>query len=190
MRYNKQFTYAIMLPAIFFAFSFVVPAQKIRYNYLPGTNFSQYKTYKWQRVENASYPNEILDGQIIRAIDTQLGLKGLSKVDNGNTDLIVVYQAAVNQQQQWNAYNTGGGWGWGGWGAGWGGWGGGGWTTTTSSIINVGTLNVDFYDLNTKKQIWRGEATKTLDPPKDPNKLQNKLNKAVAKLLKNFPPKK
>jgi hypothetical protein len=158
---------------------------------MPGTDFSKYKTYRWQRVENAAYPNEILDGQITSAIDRQLGLKGFTKVENGDVDLIVVYQAAVNQQQQWNSYNTGGGWGyggWGGWRGGWGGYGGGGWTTTTSSTINIGTLNVDFYDLSTKKQVWRGEATKTLDPPKDPKKLQKKIDDAVKKLLKNFPP--
>jgi hypothetical protein len=50
-------------------------------------------------------------------------------------------------------------------------------------------LNLDFYDTGIKKQVWRGAATKTLDPPKDPAKLQRKLDKAVAKLLKNFPPK-
>lgn len=166
-------------------------AQKVRFNYLPGTDFSKYKTYRWQRVEKAQYPNEILDGQIMRAIDTQLALKGLSKVESGDSDLIVVYQAAVNQQTQWDSYSTGDGWGYGGWGAyrgGWGGYGGGGWTTTTSSTINIGTLNVDFYDLATKKQIWRGEATKTLDPPKDPAKLQKNIDKAMAKLLKNYPP--
>jgi len=57
----------------------------------------------------------------------------------------------------------------------------------TSSTINVGT--VDFYNPAAKQLVWRGTATKTLDPSKDPQKNQEKLNKAVAKLLKDFPPK-
>ena len=189
MKQNRIFIQTISLVAILLSFAFIASAQKVRYNFLPGTNFSQYKTYKWQRVEKAQYPNEILDGQIMHSIDAQLAAKGLTKSDT-NPDLIVVYQAAVNQETQWNSYSTGGGgWGYGGWG-GWGGYGMGGMgsTTTTQSTIHVGTLNVDFYDLNTKKQVWRGEATKTLNPPKDPSKFQERIDKATKKLLKNFPP--
>jgi hypothetical protein len=185
MKMNKLFIETITLFAILLTFAFVASAQKVRYNYAPGTNFSKYKTYKWQRVEKAQYPNQILDEQIMRSVEAQLAAKGLRKTDT-DPDLIVVYQAAVNQERQWNAYSSGGGyWGWGGWG----GWGGMNTTTATSETINIGTLNVDFYDLETKKQIWRGEATKTLDPPKDPNKLQGRIDKAVARLLKNFPPR-
>ena len=163
-------------------------AQKVRYNFLPGTDFSKYKTYRWVKLENVQYPAQLVDEQIVRAIDGQLSAKGLRRVESGDADLLVVYQAAINQERQWNAYSTGDGyWGYGGWG----GWGGGMTSTTTtatSSTINIGTLNLDFYDVATKKQIWRGEATKTLDPPKDPNKLQGRINKGAAKLLKNFPP--
>ena len=159
-------------------------AQSVRYNSAPGTDFSKYKTYKWVRIENAQYPNNLIDEQIRASIDRQLALKGLSKVDD-NPDLVVVYQAAVNQEKQWNAYSTGGSyWGYGGWG----GWGGMETTTMTSSTINVGSLNVDMYDVSTKKQIWRGEATKTLGNPKSPEKINRNIDKAMAKLMKNYPP--
>jgi hypothetical protein len=162
----------------------VASAQDIRFNYLHGTDFSKYKTYKWVRVPKAQYPNDILDEQIMRAIDAQLATKGLSKTED-NPDLYVTYQAAVNQEKQWNSYSTGGDmWGWGGWG----GWGGMSTTTTTSSTIHVGTLSCDIYDVSTKKQVWRGDATKTLGSGKDPNKVQKNLNKAMAKLFKKYPP--
>jgi Domain of unknown function (DUF4136) len=163
-------------------------AQDVRYNYLPGTNFSKYLTYKWVQVPGVQYPNQIVDNQIKQAIDAQLSLKGLRRVEGDNADLYVVYQAAINQEKQWNAYSTGGGgWGYGGWG-GWGGMGGMETTTVTSSTINVGSLNVDLYDVATKKQVWRGEATKTLKNEKKPEKRQRNLDKAMAKLMKNFPP--
>ncbi len=165
-----------------------VAAQDVRYNYLQGTNFSKYTTYKWVNVPGVQYPNQILDEQIRQAIDAQLALKGLRRVEGDDSDLYVAYQASVNQEKQWNAYSSGGGyWGWGGWG-GWGGMGGMQTTTVTSDTIHVGTLNLDFYDVATKKQIWRGEASKTLKMEKKPEKVQKNLNKAMAKLLKNYPP--
>lgn len=162
-------------------------AQKVRYNFLPGTDFARYKTYQWVKIEGAQYPNELLDEQIMRSIDAQLAQKGLRRVDGGIQDLTVAYQVALNKETQWNAYSTGGSyWGWGGWR----GWGGMETTTAYSKTITVGTLDLDIYDNLTKKQVWRGEATKSLDPPKDPTKLQKKIDKAMAKLLKNYPPPK
>src|ERR1044072_3905674 len=117
-----------------------VSAQDIRYNALPGTDFSKFKIYKWVRVPKAQYPNDILDKQIMQAIDTQLATKGLSKTEADNPDLVVTYQVAVNQEKQWNSYSTGGDmWGWGGWR----GWGGMGTTTMTSSMLNIGTLSLE-----------------------------------------------
>ncbi|HSB27983.1 MAG TPA: DUF4136 domain-containing protein [Pyrinomonadaceae bacterium] len=159
-------------------------AQDIKFNYLQGTDFSKYKTYKWVQIPDVEYPNSILDDQIKRAIDTQLGLKGLTKTEE-NPDLYVAYQVAVTQEKQWNSYSTGGSpWGWGRWG----GWGGTQTTTATSSTINIGTLNCDIYEVTTKKQIWRGQASKTLGSGKDPQKVEKNLNKAMAKLFKKYPP--
>jgi len=161
-------------------------AQDIKYNFKQGTDFSKYKTYKWVRVPNAQYPNQIIDGQIMQAIDAQLAQKGLSKTDSDSADLVVAYQVAIDQEKQWNSYSTGGGgWGWGGW-AGWG--GGMNTTTTTSSTITVGTLNVDMYDAAAKQQIWRGAASKTLGSGKNPEKVQKNINKAMEKLFKKYPP--
>jgi hypothetical protein len=162
-------------------------AQDIKYNYVRGTDFSKYKTYKWVKIPNVQYPNQILDGQIMQAIEAQLALKGLSKTE-GDADLIVVYQAAVTQEKQWNSYSTGGDmWGYGRWG-GWGGYGGMQTTTTTTETINIGTLNLDIYDAAKKEQIWRGEASKTLGSGKDPKKVEKNINKAMAKLFKKYPP--
>src|SRR4030095_11041967 len=78
-------------------------AQEIRFNYLPGTDFSKYKTYKWVQVPNVQYPNQLVDTQIKQSIDNQLALKGLTKSED-NPDLYVCYQVAVNQEKQWNSF--------------------------------------------------------------------------------------
>lgn len=181
MRKTRKIT---LLIGLLLALSAVASAQDIKYNYVAGTDFSKYKTYKWVKVPNGQYPNSILDGQIMQAIDAQLALKGLTKTED-NPDLYVIYQVAVDQEKQWNSYSTGGSpWGWGGWG----GWGGMSTTQTTTSTINVGTLNCDIYEVASKKQIWRGAASKTLGSGKDPQKVQKNLNKAMAKLFKKYPP--
>ena len=173
-----------LLFVVLFVLSTTASAQDIKYNYLRGADFSRYKTYKWVRVPGVQYPNAILDEQIMQAIDTQLALKRLSKVEE-NPDLYITYQVAVDQEKQWNSYSSGGDyWGWGGWG----GWGGMSTTTVTSRTINIGTLNCDIYDVSTKKQIWRGEASKTLGSGKDPEKVQKNIQKAVEKLFKKYPP--
>ncbi|MFL6230678.1 MAG: DUF4136 domain-containing protein [Pyrinomonadaceae bacterium] len=189
-RLSRAFQIAAACGALLLLCSADAAAQDVRFNYLQGTQFSKYRTYKWVTAPGVQYPNQLLDGQIKQSIDAQLSTKGLTRTDTDEPDLYVIYQLAVDQEKQWNAYSTGGDmWGWGGWG-GWGGRGMGGMssTTVTSSTINVGTLNLDLYDVGTKKQIWRGMATKTVKHQKDPQKLQKNLDKAMAKLLKNYPP--
>ncbi len=160
-------------------------AQDVRFNYKQGTDFSKYRTYKWVTVPGVQYPHQLLDEQIKQAIDAQLSMKGLSKTESDNPDLYVTYQLAIDKEKQWNSFSTGGAnWGWGGWG----GWGGMQTTTMTSETINVGTLDLDIYEVGTKQQIWRGEVSKTVKQQKDPQKLQKNLNKAMAKLMKNYPP--
>ena len=152
-------------------------AQDVKYNFMPGTDFSKYHTYKWVNIEGGAHPNQIMDAEIKQAVDSQLAMKGMTKTDGDKADLLVGYQIAVDQEKQWNAYGMGGGVRWSGMG------------TATSSTINVGTLVLDFYDPATKQLVWTGNATKTIDPSSNQEKNQKNLNKAMAKLLKNYPPK-
>src|SRR5687768_384745 len=99
MRTSKV-TQAAVIAGLLFVWCMTASAQDIKYNFLQGTDFSKYKSYKWVQVPNAQYPNSIIDDQIKRAIDTQLAAKGLSKTED-NPDLYVTYQVAVNQEKQW-----------------------------------------------------------------------------------------
>jgi hypothetical protein len=178
MRYLKiirALTTVLGVSALLLACSFAI-AQDVKTNYMPGTDFSVYKTYKWVTIEGARYPNQILDQQIKDAVNSQLTAKGFTVAIGEKADLYVAYQVAVQNQQQWNAYGMGG--------VRWG----GGMGTATSSTIQIGTLDVDFYDPAQQKLLWQGSATKTLNPSKDPAKNQARLHQAVAKLLKSFPP--
>ena len=151
-------------------------AQDVTYNFMPGTDFSKYHTYKWVAIEGASHPNQIMDAEIKQAVDSQLASKGMTKTDGEKADLYVGYQIDVDQERQWNAWGTGRGFG-------------GGMGSATSSTINIGTLVLDMYDPGTKQLVWTGNATKTIDPSSNQEKNMKSLNKAMAKLLKNYPPK-
>jgi hypothetical protein len=160
--------------------------QDVRYNFDKNTDFSKYKTYRWVSIKDAQKLDDITDRQVKDAIDAELAKKGLSKVDTENADLYVGYQTAIGTEKQFTSYNTD--WGYGpGWGGGWYG-GGTGMTTGQTSTIYVGTLALDMYDASKKELVWRGMATKTLDPKAKPEKREKNLNKAIAKLLKKYPP--
>ena len=45
------------------------------------------------------------------------------------------------------------------------------------------------YDSAGKQLVWRGMASKQIDPKAKPEKRQKNLDKGMAKLLKNYPPK-
>src|SRR6516225_10993045 len=154
-----------------------VGAQDVKYNFMPGTDFSKYHMYKWVAIEGASHPNQIMDQEIKQAVDSQLAAKGLTKTDSDKADLYIGYQIALDQEKQWNAFGTGG--------MRWG----GGMGTATSSTITNGSLVLDMYDPSTKQLVWTGNATKTLDPSGNQEKNQKNLDKAMQKLLKNYPPK-
>jgi len=155
----------------------LAPAQDVTTNSMPGTDFTKYHTYKWVPIDGAVVPNQIVDVQIKQSIDSQLAAKGLTKTDSDKADLLIGYQISVTQEKQWNAYGTGG--------MRWG----GGMASAQQSTISIGTLVLDMYDPSGKQLVWTGRVTKTLDPSADQGKKQKNLDKAMQKLLKNFPPK-
>jgi len=153
----------------------LLTAQDVKYNFDPSVNFSKYHTYQWVSLPTV-HPDQRIDQQIRGDIDAQLAEKGLTPVTTGMPDIQVGYQIAVNQEKQWNAWGSGARIG-------------GGFGTATQSTLNVGTLGIDFFDPATKSLVWRGQGEKTIDPSSNPQKNQERMQKAIAKILKNFPPK-
>ncbi len=181
---------SFLLVALLFIITSSALCQDVRYNFDKGTDFSKFKTYKWVTIKDAQKPDDLVDKQVKAAVDAGLASKGLSKTEGDTADVYVAYQTALSTEKQYTSFDSGmGGWGYGpGWyGGGWYG-GGGGMTTGTTSTIYVGQLAVDMYDSANKDLVWRGVASKTLDPKAKPEKREKNLNKAVQKLMKNYPP--
>ncbi len=151
----------------------VASAQEVHFNYDRSANFSAYKTYQWADAKEGQADNQLTDQNIKRAVDAQLALKGLQRVENGG-DLQVNYQVALNQEKQFDAFGTGPRF----YGMG----------RVNTSTIDVGKLVIEMVDPARKQLVWRGDAAKTLDMKKDPEKNYQNLQKAMAKLFKNYPP--
>ena len=189
MRTATMLKWMVLTTALFFAATAAL-AQDVRYNFDSSEDFSKFKTYKWVDLKGSDHANDLTEKQIREALEAELATKGLQKTDSDNADLLIGYQTAVGTEKQFTSYNTG--WGYGpGWGGGWYGGGMSSTTTTgTTSTIYIGQLGVDMYNSSKKDLVWRGVASKTIDPKAKPEKQQKNINKAVKKLLKNYPPKK
>jgi Domain of unknown function (DUF4136) len=169
----------------------VTYAQDVRTNYVPGTDFSKYYTYAWvDEVQGVpavgGRPDQILDAQGKKAIDSQMAAKGFTKVaDGGKPDLLLGYQLMIDREKQINGFGDSRG-GWGGSGP-WGSNSFGSFSANTSTTY-IGTFVIGIYDLATKKLVWIGGAQHAIEPSKKPEKNQERLNKGAQKLLKQFPP--
>ena len=162
-------------------------AQKVSYDFNKSANFAAFKTFAHKDGTKVGQP--LIDERIDAAIDAELALKGLAKVDS-NPDVFVVYHVAFDKEKDISSYSSGyaGGYGPYGWG-----WGGGGWgssmTTTQVRNILIGTLVIDIADAKAGQLAWRGMATKEVDPQTKPEKRDKNISNAVKKVLKNYPPK-
>ena len=178
---KRSSLFCVVLLMTFAASAADVWAQKVTVDFDKAANFAVYKSYAWAKGTPARNP--LMDQRITDGVDKRLGSKGLQKVDaSANTDLIVLYHAAVGTETQMYTVNTGGGYGW---GYRWG--GGMNTSTTTVEKIPVGQLTVDIGDANTKKLLWMGNASDTLSDK--PEKNEKKINKALDKMFKKFPPR-
>jgi uncharacterized protein DUF4136 len=151
----------------------VAPAQEVHYNYDREVTFTAYKTYRWAERSGVA-TDQLLDHDIRRAIDGQLAQKGLVRVE-GPADLELEYRVSQEKEKQLDVSGFGPRW----------------WSMAraSTSTVEVGALLVNFYDPAIQRLVWRGTVSKTVDLKNDPDKNYRNLEKAVAKLLRNYPPK-
>ena len=150
-------------------------AQQVKTDYDRSTDFGQYKTYSWEKVQTQ---DPLWVDRIKEAVNASLTAKGLTPVESAG-DISIVAMEMTKNNRTLNTYydGFGGGWRWGG---------GFGNATTTVDTYKVGTLVVDLFDAKTKTVIWRGSSSDTLSDKFDKN-IKN-LDKGVQKMFDHFPP--
>jgi Domain of unknown function (DUF4136) len=165
----------IVLFCVFVTTATVAIAQQIQTDYDHTTDFSKYRTFMW--IKEPKPENPLMKQRIIDAINAQLEAKGLRLVTT-NADLGVSANSATRQEHTLESFYDGfPGWGWRRyWGP----------VTTAVETWEVGTLVVDLFDNETKQIKWWGSATDTISDK--PEKNAKKLDEAVTKMFKHFPP--
>ena len=158
--------------------------QDVKVHWATGTDFSKFKTYKWQRAEKANYQDAVVDRILKKTIGEQLTAKGMTESDSDSADVYVIYQMAVGEDAEWSTFNTGVDWYTGANNLA----GFGGATTNATTIIRKGWLMIDIYHTADKKLVWQANAVKTLGKGTDPQKMESNARKAMSKVFKNYPP--
>lgn len=148
------------------------------------TDFSKYKTYKWVSIPSSQKLDDLTADQLIGTLNVELAKKDLKKSDSDKTDLYIGYQIIpVAKNKSLTHLNLGMAYGAPAGGS-------SGSATTTTTIVHSGQLILDMYDANTKQMVWRGMVSDAIDANAKPDKKQKQMDKAVEKLLKDYPPQK
>jgi hypothetical protein len=151
-------------------------APDVSVDYDHNADFARLHTYSWIGVRAGT---SIWQDRITQAVDTELKAKGWARVESG-ADVGVAALGHVTERDTLETFYDGfPGWGWRGWG-------GMGTATTTVEPNRVGNLTVDLFQGGSKKLIWRATASEVISS--NPDKNDKKLNDAVEKMFKHFPP--
>jgi len=152
----------------------------------PSASFSGLRTYAW-RSDPPTLPDDprlsgpFFAAQVHKAVDKGLAAKGYEEVTSGEPHFLVGYHVVLQEKLETATMNTSygyrRGWGW------------GGMSQTHLSSFEQGTLILDIVDPETKRLVWRGSAKAVVDFSASKEKRERRLNRAVKKLLKSFPPK-
>jgi len=142
-------------------------SQSIDCELAENTDFSKFKTYKWVTFKNDAPIDKLTEEQVRAAVDAAATTKGLKRVDVDTADLFIGYQSKELVTEKFPVIPT--------------------WDESPPTIYQ-GELAIDMYTPANHHLVWRGVASKTLDPNANPEKRQKNLNQAVMKLMKNYPP--
>ncbi len=177
----------LFLATLFFAVSSAV-SQYVSYNFDKSTDFLKFKTYTWVPNKESAPADEPMDKQIKETVESEFARKGLTKTDAESADLYVGYQAGVGTEKQFARCNARWACFSGMYASGCFSLGGTFITRAETIMIDKGELLLHMYDQQNREIVWCGVASKTLDPKAQAEKQQENLQKAVAKLLKHYPP--
>jgi Domain of unknown function (DUF4136) len=168
-------------------FSGLCLAQKVKVGYDKSVNFSKYKTYTWEEpAMPVTRPH--LFATVAGSVDGDLHSKGLSRIDQ-NGDLILIPAGGIGFATVFSggrplsptfsgpspAINATV-------------WTGAEGQGELMPAVPEGTLVLEFVDRATNVVVWAGTVTEKLDIEQKTKSLEL-ASKAVAKLLKQFPPK-
>ena len=145
-------------------------------------DFGSLTTFAWMDQGGEGGVSEIMLRRLRIAVDEHLTSGGFTKVEPEEADFLMAYHAGSQDRERYDTY----GYGTGGW---WDGYWGGGMTTTTVRTYTEGSLILDVIDRESNELVWRGSASGTIDQMEPPDQRIARIQKAVEKLMREFPPR-
>ena len=159
-------------------------AQKVRLGYDKGTDFRKFKSYTWAEPA-MPVTRPLLYASVIGSVDQELKSKGLTRVERDG-DLVLIPEGGMEYGLNVAASTpiissyavdpsmwTGGA---------------AGPSNLMAPYVPKGTLVLTFVDRAASKVIWNGTVSENLDI-ENKEKSWERIQKAIVKLLKQFPPK-
>jgi hypothetical protein len=144
-------------------------AQTVQTDYDRSFNFSQLKTFNFGPPMDPLAGDSLNDGRIRAAIESNLAAAGFRMETGAKPDFAVAYYVTAKDKLNVQDYSIGPG----------------RWFGRRDIRVDQfteGTLIVDLIDTNTKQFVWRGRVSGAVEL----KKLDEKINKAVEKLFKQF----
>jgi hypothetical protein len=148
------------------------------YDYDTSYDFSKLRSYRWADIPSKADANPLVVQRVGAAVEAQLKAKGYLPAEGAPDFLVATY---VGRQSRIQVTD---------WGYGYGpraAWYGGG---VDVYQYEEGSLIVDIVDARSKRLVWRGTATSIVDPDATPEERTKRINEAVGKMFKDFPPPK
>ncbi len=157
---------------------------EVSHDYDQDADFVALKTFDWLPMDKQARTRELTVKRIMSAVNNQLKAKGLT-MNQEDPDFRIGMQISGKT-------SYGGSVGLGTSvgipvGKGFISMGGG---KSRARQKHEGTLVLDFIDPESKSLVWRGTATSTIKPNASPEEQTELINRAVAEMLKQFPPEK
>ncbi len=153
---------------------------KVYSDFDQSVDFSEYKTYAFFKPQIDQVEISDLDKRsILRAIDSELTEKGLSKSET--TDLLIGFTTQAKEKIYINNFNS---WGW-GWGWGFNPWFWGP-NNNTVSTRTEGTLYINIIDGVSKQLIWQGKGYGGIQ--ENMKNRDERIALFVQEIIQNFPP--
>jgi len=153
------------------------------YDYDPEVRFEELRNYDWLNPpDRGQTANELTIKRVKASMIRQLAEKGYS-LNTSNPDFLIAIHGG--SEKKVDVVN---------WGYNYRGYGSYRYGYSNRvHLIDVyeyeeGTLILDFIDATSRELIWRGSVTKVIDPNATPEKREEVINEAVAKVLEKFPP--
>jgi len=128
-------------------------------------DFSKFTTYTWTKGQPS--PSQAIDERVVAAVDRELNARGMTKATSGTGDVMVTYYSTSRTDVQVNAKRDASG---------------------VRPEHTVGILIVAFLEPSTQKPLIRMRVDQPVD--RDPVKLEEGINTAIAALFDKYPTRK